>query len=58
MHNLIGFIGKDTARRLFKKSYQNNPNTKFNKETAVQHLIAAWEHLSESTITESWEIYE
>ena len=48
---------KATARRLFKKAYNENPNKKFDKEAAIQHLLAAWEHLQEYTIAESWSIY-
>ena len=48
---------KSTAKRLYKQSYSQNPHQVFNKEVAVQHLIAAWEHVQSFTVTESWSIY-
>ena len=48
---------KSIAKSLYKKSYSQNPHQVFNKEVAVQHLIAAWEHVQSFTVTESWSIY-
>ncbi|KAH0800446.1 DDE superfamily endonuclease containing protein [Histomonas meleagridis] len=35
---------KSTARRLYKKTYQENPNTVFNKEMAIKHLLDTHTH--------------
>ena len=47
---------KATAKYLFKKAYNDNPNQKFSKSIACQYMIWAWEHLHSHVILEAWSL--
>ena len=47
---------KATARKLWRERVTSDPQAKLGKKDAVAALVCAWEHLSQTTIEEAWEI--
>lgn len=52
---------KATARRVFRQYYTDdlfvNPGSKITKQSMVQALTYAWEHLDTAVVEEAWSVY-
>jgi hypothetical protein len=49
---------KATAKHLFQQAYWQDPRHVFNRQSASQHMIQAWNRLQSHVIEEAWDIYE